>query len=130
MRTLTSCYIHFNYDPPRPIISGWTACDEIRKAVAMTFWKDEFEDPTTMMAYKNNRRYLPNGDEVPHGLGYRNRLKHLEFAKKHDLPVDVILLTPTDQGHKVKERETVDWKMCVEYVYPNGDFRLFRAQET
>jgi hypothetical protein len=130
MRSLTSCYKDFELYPTH-IRTAWTECDEGRKRVAMTFWKNEFDDVDvsdydTMRVYCNVRRHLRNGEEWPHGRGYRRRLEHLEFAHKHNLPIDVILLTPTPR-QQTKERETVDWKMRVDFVRPDGDFRLIRV---
>jgi hypothetical protein len=77
---------------PTNVVWAWTACDEKNKRDAMTFWTHEFDDET-MQSYRARPATVPPDPR----LGFRERIRHLQFAREQcNGEVAVILVTVAD----------------------------------
>jgi hypothetical protein len=72
LKTLTACWEHYGVTPTN-IVWSWTAVDDARARVAMTFWKTEFE-PGSLDVYLNRPWQLRQEETKPRSPGYYERL--------------------------------------------------------
>jgi hypothetical protein len=99
---------------------SWSACDQDRRLMAMTFWEDEFEDDGS---YCDRRPPHPWAGKEPASPGNAERLRHLAWAKAEKIDIKVILVTAKDPlqfPHRVAPERT----MRVAELDDNGHFRL------
>jgi hypothetical protein len=135
IRTLSQCWADLGVKPTNAVWS-WTACDEDKKIVAMTFWTNEFDDETRRVY-----RSRPEIKSARRRLGSVERLRHLQFAKDHcQGEVSVILITArhrlitaadeTVGQWVIADREVVPWRMkVVELDHYTGYFKMVRIEE-
>jgi hypothetical protein len=136
IRTLTKCWADLGVKPTN-VVWSWTACDEDKKIVAMTFWTNEFDDETRRV-YESR----PGTKTAKPRRGSVERLKHLQFAKDHcEGKVSVVLITARHQlistANKavdrwvIADREVVPWRMkVVELDHSTGHFKMVRVEES
>jgi hypothetical protein len=131
LRTLTSCWNHYGVIP-RNIVYSWTAIDEAKTRMAMTFWRNEFDDFETgaLELYRDRPLQLKPGQTRARSVGYHDRLDHLLLAEAGNWEIGVVLIISDDDKngkHRIVDRETVDWRMRVASVdKPTGKFKLIR----
>ena len=128
-KTLRECWQY--HGVAAKSVSDWTATDDPPTRVAMTFWRHEFDDPSSLCIY---RARMPKDGETGRKppAAFKKRIKDLRLAKeKFGSEVRVVLVTvkdPDASPWRIKEREAVDWRMrVVGPVTDAGDFRLERT---
>jgi hypothetical protein len=100
--------------------------------MAMTFWRNEFDDFETgaLEVYRDRPLQLKPGQKRARSKGYHDRLDHLLLAEERKWEIGVVLIVSNDDKngkHRIIDRETVAWRMRVVSVdKPTGKFELVR----
>jgi hypothetical protein len=71
LKTLTAYYEEYGLKPPN-ILYAWTACDEKKKNVAMTFWAHEFDDSAQTVYTQETTVKSPEALDTPRDLNISN----------------------------------------------------------